>query len=144
MDLILNGLTYAYIGDAYYELFIRRYLVDEGLTSVGVLHKRAVTYTSSTAQAMIMTYLMETRLITSSEEDMFKHGRNQSGPGRKNVDAKTYHLATGFESLIGHLCLSDPARADEIIRLSITFIERGQTDGENGHQQHIQTDGRDQ
>ena len=135
--MTLNGLTYAYIGDSYYELFIRRYLVEKGLTAVGDLHKRAVTYTSSTAQARIMRHLIDTGLISSSEEDMFRHGRNQSGPGRKNVDAKTYHLATGFESLIGHLCLSEPDRADAVISLAITLIERGLTDGENEHQPSI-------
>jgi ribonuclease III family protein len=123
----LNGLTLAYIGDAYYELCIRNHLLNQKLTQVNRLHQQAVSYTSSVAQANIMNYLLESKQISEDEIDYFKKGRNQSGPGRKNVDAKTYHLATGFESLIGAMFLHNKNRADELIQVAIQYIERDES-----------------
>jgi ribonuclease-3 family protein len=127
----LNGLTLAYIGDSYYELSIRTYLVNHKLTKVNDLHKEAIKYTSGIAQAKIMNYLICVNLLTEDEIDLFKRGRNVSGNGRKNIDAKTYHLATGFEALIGSLYLNDKTRADEIIQISIDYIKKGDFDGKD-------------
>lgn len=119
----MNGLTYAYIGDAYYELRIRKYLIDRKMTRVNALHKRAIDFTSSVAQAKIIVHMIETEVIDQEEIARFKNGRNTSGPGRKNVDARTYHMATGFEALIGALYLENQARADELVDIAIRFIE---------------------
>ena len=53
MDVV-NGLTLAYLGDSYYELKVRTHLVDNKWTDVNDLHKKAITYTSGSAQANIM------------------------------------------------------------------------------------------
>ena len=128
----MNGLALAYIGDAYYELSIRKHLIEQKLTNVNDLHKKAIKFTSGHAQATIMTYFIEQVLISDDEMDLFKRGRNASGPGRKNIDAKTYHLATGFEALIGYLYMNHKERADEIIKLAISYIEKGDFNGKNG------------
>ena len=127
----MNGLTLAYIGDAYYELSIRKHLINLKLTHVNDLHQRAITYTSGQAQASIVTYLIEEQLISTDEIEIFKRGRNASGPGRKNIDAKTYHLATGFEALIGYQYIHNMDRADELIKKSIDYIEKGDFNGKN-------------
>ena len=131
MDVNLNGLTLAYIGDAYYELKVRMYLIDKKLTHVNDLHKQAIRFTSGLAQAKIMTYFIEQSLINEDEFYLFKRGRNASGPGRKNIDAKTYHLATGFEALIGSLYLNDINRANQLIEHALIHIEKGDFDGKN-------------
>jgi ribonuclease III family protein len=136
MDVNLNGLTLAYIGDGYYELKIRMYLIGLNMTNVNDLHKQAIRFTSGQSQAKIMNYLTQENLLTASETDLFKRGRNASGPGRKNIDAKTYHLATGFESLIGGLYLKDTKRADDLIALAITYIEKGDFNGKNGSEKN--------
>jgi ribonuclease III family protein len=125
MDVTLNGLTLAYIGDSYYELKIRMYLIEQKMTNVNDLHKQAIRFTSGLAQAKIMNYLNDQNLLSETEIDLFKRGRNVSGPGRKNIDAKTYHLATGFESLIGGLYLTSKERADQLIDLAIAYIVKG-------------------
>jgi len=125
MDVTLNGLTLAYIGDSYYELKIRMYLIEQKMTNVNELHQQAIRFTSGQAQAKIMTYFNEQNVLSETEIDLFKRGRNASGPGRKNMDAKTYHLATGFESLIGGLYLSNQERADQLINQAILFITKG-------------------
>jgi ribonuclease-3 family protein len=124
MDVV-NGLTLAYLGDSYYELKVRTHLVDNKWTDVNDLHKKAITYTSGSAQANIMAYFIDEKIITEDEYDIFKRGRNASGRGRGNIDAKTYAHATGFEALIGHLYLNHQERADELIIKAIQWIEKG-------------------
>jgi ribonuclease III family protein len=131
VDVILNGLTLAYIGDAYYELSVRTYLIQNKLTNVNDLHKKAIKFTSGTAQASIVIKMMEENIISEDEIETFKRGRNASGPGRKNMDAKTYHYATGFEALIGDLYLNNRKRADELIKLAILYIEKGDFNGKD-------------
>jgi len=127
----LNGLTLAYIGDAYYELQVRMHLIDKKLTNVNDLHKQAIRFTSGMSQAKIMNFFIDNQVINDNEIELFKRGRNASGPGRKNIDAKTYHLATGFEALIGYLYLNNLNRADELIKSGIQFIEEGDIYGKN-------------
>jgi ribonuclease-3 family protein len=104
---------------------IRKYLIELKLTDVNDLHKKAIQYTSAIAQAKIMSYFVDEHIITDDEYDVFKRGRNASGRGRKNTDAKTYTHATGFEALIGYLYLNHPHRADELIIKAIQVIEKG-------------------
>lgn len=127
----MNGLTLAYLGDAYYELSIRRYLIEQKMTKVNDLHKQAIKFTSGVAQAKIMTYFITQDFLTEDEMTLYKRGRNSSGPGRKNIDAKTYHDATGFESLIGGLYLDKLDRANELIWHAITYIEKGDFNGKD-------------
>lgn len=121
----MNGLALAYIGDAYYELEIRKHLINKGFTNVNILHNKAVKFTSGNAQATIVDYLINNNLITEDEFAIFKRGRNQSSSGRKNIDPKIYTYATGFESLIGYLYLNDKERLNEIVLKSIYIIENG-------------------
>ena len=127
----MNGLTLAYLGDAYYEFCIRKYLVDKKITHVNQLHKEAIKYTSGVAQAKIVEAMIEQHILSALEIETFKRGRNSSGPGRKNIDAKTYHLATGFEALIGECYLNNLARVHELIELAITYIEKGDFHGKD-------------
>lgn len=128
----MNGLTLAYIGDSYYELKIRLYLTQEvKLTKVDDLHKKAIKFTSSVAQRKVIEHFIKEDMLLSDEVDDFKRGRNMSGPGRRNVDAHTYHLATGFESMIGGLYLRDKKRCDELIHQAIQYIEKGDFHGES-------------
>lgn len=121
----MNGLTLAYLGDAYFELKIRNYLIGKGLTQVNELHREAIKYTSGVAQANLIEYLMDNNYLSEEEIKLFKRGRNASGQGRKNIDAKTYQSATGFEALIGGLSLENTKRANEIINLCISYVDGG-------------------
>jgi ribonuclease-3 family protein len=127
----LNGLTLAYIGDAYYELCIRKYLIDKKITHVNQLHKTAIKYTQGESQSKIVMAFIKNDELDEDELSLYKRGRNASGPGRKNTDAKTYHQATGFESLIGGLYLENKDRCDALIIKAIKLIESGDLDGKN-------------
>ena len=68
----MNGLTLAYLGDAYYELFVRKHFINLGYTNVGILHKMASKCTSGVSQAFAMVNLLETNFLTEDEIDAFK------------------------------------------------------------------------
>jgi len=122
----VNGLTLAYLGDAYYEFKIREHLLQKGLTKVNQLHHEAVKFTSGVAQAKLITYLRGNDELSNDEENLYKRGRNAGGKGGKNIDAKTYQQATGFEAVIGGLFLDQKERADQIIVRCINLVERGE------------------
>lgn len=117
-----NGLTLAYIGDAIYELKIRKYLLTQNYTKVNDLHKHAIKYTSAISQAQIIDYLMPN--LTEEEIEYYKRGRNTGGTHKpKNASLNDYRKATGFEALIGYLYLiKNLDRMEELIDKSINFI----------------------
>lgn len=103
----LNGLALAYVGDAIYEIYIRDYLVSLGQTKPNVLHRMATHYVSAKAQASLMQAMLAGEMLTEEEEVMYKRGRNaKSHTFAKNADVTTYRVATGFESLMGYLHLT--------------------------------------
>ncbi len=126
----MNGLSLAFLGDAYYELMIRKYLLNQGITKVDLLHKAKVKYSSSVAQAKIMNYFLKEEILNEAEMDAFKLGRNAAHFGRKNIDIVTYQQATGFESLIGYLSQNDEVRCNTLIDKGIEFIKLGEAHGE--------------
>ncbi len=122
--ILYNGLTLAYVGDAYYEMWIRDYVIKQGFTLVNDLHNQAIRYTQSTAQALAAMRLYD-EFYTEEEQRIFKRGRNQSASHKpKNADVQTYNKSTGFEAVIGYLYLSkDLKRIDEIIKFAVRVIE---------------------
>ena len=87
MDIkLLNGLSLAYIGDAYYELLIRNHFVLKGLTKVNDLHKNVIKYTSGLAQSKFIHYFLENNILNEEEINIFKRGRNSHvHTSRKNT-----------------------------------------------------------
>jgi len=113
----LNGLALAYVGDAVYEVYIRDYLVAQGQTRPNQLHHMATHYVSAKAQAALIQKMLDEEILTEEEHDFYRRGRNsKSHTGAKNSDVTTYRIATGFESLIGYLHLTQQKeRLDELI-----------------------------
>lgn len=96
----LNALALAYIGDAVYELWVRRHLLDSGGEKVQAMHKQAVGYVRASAQARILHALMPA--LSSEEQQVVMRGRNSKGSYPRNVDVITYRHATAFEALVGY------------------------------------------
>lgn len=122
----LSGLALAYMGDSAYEVFIRQYLIEKGITKPSVLHKRATKYVSAKAQASIMQYLLDNNKLSEEEVLIYKRGRNsKSYTSAKNADIITYRVATGFETLVGYLYLSEQInRLNHLFKLCIDFVEK--------------------
>jgi ribonuclease-3 family protein len=118
---LLNGLSLAYIGDAVYELIIRKYVINLGTTNVNNLHKKVTGYTSGISQSKAMHYFLNNNLLSEEEINVFKRGRNSHiHTKRKNMELKDYLDATGFEALIGYLYLSNQNdRINELVDIII-------------------------
>ena len=116
---LMNGADYAYIGDACYELYIRNYVLNKGITKLLDLHKESVKYVSRTAQCKIIKALMPE--LSEQEIDVFKRGRNYKD---KKADVE-YIQASGFEAVIGYLFLKKMnERLEYIISRAIEIIEK--------------------
>ncbi|VEU82927.1 Mini-ribonuclease 3 [Acholeplasma hippikon] len=122
----MNGLSLAYLGDAYYELAVRRYLLSQGITKIDQLHKQKVKFSSNASQMKAINYFLKENILTEDEMDAFKKGRNGAHFGRKNIDIVTYQQATGFESLIGYLSIHNEERCKELIAKAIDYIRLGE------------------
>ncbi len=91
------------MGDAVYSLLVREKLCEINRPS-GKLHSLSVGFVSAAAQEAAFR-IIEPHL-TEEETAVFKRGRNRhSGSLPKNADSKTYHIATGVETLFGWLYL---------------------------------------
>ncbi|MDN6194898.1 MAG: Mini-ribonuclease 3 [Atopostipes suicloacalis] len=122
---LLNGLALAYIGDAIYELEVRRYLLEIGETKPQHLHRLATEYVSARGQAKIIKYFQEENLLSEEEYGYFKRGRNSKiNTKAKNTDIHRYLQSTGYEALMGYLYLTkQEERLNDLIRKSIQYID---------------------
>ncbi len=113
--MMLSPLQLAYIGDAVYELLVRTYLMERGL-SVGQLHRLTTKYVKAKAQSNIIHAIEED--LTEKEKTIVKRGRNsKTNTTPKNADMIDYKYATGFEALIGYLYLrEDDERLSELFQ----------------------------
>ena len=111
---LMSPLTWAYIGDAVYELFIRNKLINETNLKPHKLHIEAIKYVKAKSQAKKLNEIYET--LTDEEKDVVRRGRNtQNHHLPKNSNVQEYMYATAFEALIGYLYLTKQnARLREI------------------------------
>jgi ribonuclease III family protein len=102
----LNGTTFAYMGDAVMEQFVREHLIRNGQVKPNKLHVSATKFVSAKAQAGMVVQLLEENFFTEEEVAVIKRGRNANqGTVPKNTDVQTYRHATSFEAIIGYLYL---------------------------------------
>ncbi len=122
--LQIKPLVQAYIGDCIYEVYIREYLIAHPYKNVHDLHKKATLFVKAKAQAEIVTILQDE--LTPKELDIVRRGRNaHPHTVPKNADIGQYHMATGFEALIGFLHLSNQQeRLETLLQRSVEIGER--------------------
>ena len=105
-----SGAALAYLGDAWYSLYVRRRLIDAGIEKPGRMNELALTFVTAKKQAERVRRILP--LLTEAEAGVFRRAANASHPHRpKGATAADYRYATGFEALIGMLCyLKDEER----------------------------------
>ena len=115
----LNPLTWAYIGDAVYELFVRENLIRNHNLKPHKLHVEAVKKVKAQAQAEIL-YSIEDKL-TDEEKEIVRRTRNTKNHHLpKNSNVTDYMYATAFEGLIGYLYLTgQKERVETILKYCI-------------------------
>ena len=123
---LLNGANLSYIGDAYYELEIRKYLIGKNITKNKELRKISIEFVSASAHAYIFENIKDE--FTEEEMNVFTRGRNASTTGhRKNVDRKEHAVSSGYEAVLGYLYLKeDFMRLEYLLKKSIEIVENKQ------------------
>ena len=115
----LSPLTWAYVGDCVYELYIRTKFVNETRLKPHELHIKAISYVKAKAQAEMLQNIYEN--LSDEEKDIVRRGRNAENHHLpKNANVQEYMYSTAFEALIGYLYLcKKEQRVKEIIELAL-------------------------
>ena len=97
-----SGAALAYLGDAWYSLYVRRRLIEAGIEKAGELNEAALSFVTAKKQAERMRRILP--LLSEDEAGVFRRAANASHPHRpKGATAADYRYATGFEALLGML-----------------------------------------
>lgn len=118
---LLSPLTWAYVGDAVYELYVRTNLVNKTKLKPHKLHIESIKYVKAQAQADILKEIMDK--LTDDEKEIVRRARNAENHHLpKNAEPEDYMYSTAFEGLIGYLylCKKDE-RLKEILEMSVKF-----------------------
>lgn len=118
---MMSPLTWAYVGDSVYEMYIRTYLVNTTNLNSHKMHVKSIKYVKAGAQYQILKKLT----LTEEEKDIVRRGRNtQNHHIPKNASLEEYTYSTGFEALVGYLYLNNKdQRLEEILKESIKIAE---------------------
>lgn len=114
---MLSPLTWAYVGDSVYELYIRTNLVNNTKLKPHKLHIESIKYVKAKAQAEILKRIEKS--LTDEEKDIVRRARNAENHHLpKNADPADYMYSTAFEGLIGFLYLTKKdERLKEILKM---------------------------
>lgn len=115
----LSPLTWAYVGDGVYELFIRTHLINTTRMKPHMLHIEAIKYVKADAQVKMLSKIQD--ILTEDERDIVRRGRNAENHHLpKNSTVEEYSYSTAFEALIGYLYLTkQDGRLKEILNMLI-------------------------
>lgn len=121
----LSPVALAFIGDAVFELLVRRELLAGGTMPAGKLHARATQRVKATAQARAYDALAP--LLTDAELDILRRGRNANTTRvPRSCSAEDYRKATALEALFGYLYLEgETARVLELYGAADAAISEG-------------------
>ncbi|MBR2704518.1 MAG: Mini-ribonuclease 3 [Clostridia bacterium] len=116
---MLSPLTWAYVGDCIFELYIRTNLVNKSKLKPHKLHIETIKYVKAKAQADFLKAIEDK--LTERELDIVRRARNtQNHHLPKNADPADYMYATAFEGLVGFLYLT---KQDERLKEIFEMVE---------------------
>jgi len=102
---VVSPLAMAYLGDAVFELCVRRHIIENYNLTVNKMNEYAQTLVNAASQAEM--YHKVLNILTADEAAIIKRGRNaKANTIPKNADMSSYRHATGLEALFGYLYLA--------------------------------------
>ena len=115
----------AFVGDAVYELMVRRHISLTHDCPASRLHTLSVSFVRAEAQQA--AYRLIEPVLSEEEKDAFRRGRNANKvTASKHADAASYRAATGLEALFGYLYLTgDTGRIEELFGIIAGAAESG-------------------
>ena len=125
----IPALNLAYVGDTVYDLYVRAYLIHTHPETVHALHLLSARMVCAQGQARAF-FALEGEL-TQEELSVYRRGRNaHSGTVPKNANVADYRVATGLETLLGHLwVLGREERIDQLMAVAIRVNEEAGKEG---------------
>nr|WP_196600292.1 ribonuclease III domain-containing protein [Pectinatus frisingensis] len=117
----LSPLILAYIGDAYFHLFVRTRMLFFEQNKVRVLNDFSAKIVSAVYQAE--AYRQIEKQLTESEKNLFHRAYSAKSHAPRAASVADYHTSTGFEAVLGYLYLTgNKIRLQEICEKSFQSI----------------------
>ena len=117
-----SPLVLAYLGDGIIELAVREKLVKSGNIPPEKLHSKSLLFVTASKQSAALENIL--LILTETETEIFKRGRNAKSRVPKSASAIEYRRATGMECLFGYLYLSDKTdRIKELFDIAFGNVE---------------------
>ena len=109
----MNPLVLAYIGDAYFSLYVRTRMVAYEKNKMQALHAVDAKIVSASMQAVACRTIEED--LTDTEREVLRRGRNAKSQVPKSATVGEYRASTAFEAILGYWYLKgDMTRLDEM------------------------------
>lgn len=96
----MNPLVLAYIGDAYFSLYIRTRMIAYEKNKMQALHVVDAKIVSASMQAIACQMIEEE--LTDTEREVLRRGRNAKSQVPKSATVGEYRASTAFEAILGY------------------------------------------
>ena len=118
---MMSPLTWAYVGDSVYEMYVRTYLSNNTNLNPHKMHVLSIKYVKASSQAEILKKLD----LSEEEKEIVRRGRNTENHHLpKHASQEEYMYSTAFEALIGYLYLTKQnTRLEEILKNCIDLVD---------------------
>lgn len=120
----INTTALAYLGDAVYEVAVRKFIMETGQYNADRLHQIVIRFVRAEGQAAAMKRLMPE--LSEEEQNLVRRARNRKITSKpRHAHPVTYKLATAFEAFVGYLYLmEEQERLNWFIDRAITIINQ--------------------
>ena len=120
---LINGSDLAYLGDAYYELWMRTYFLSLGITKPSELNKKVRICVEASTHAFIVDNILDS--LKEDERDAYTRGRNYHYRHKaKNASVSDYVKSSGLEAVVGYLYLNNKnERLNELMNQIMEIIK---------------------
>mgnify|MGYP000850018426 FL=1 len=119
----VHPLVLAYVGDAYFHLYVRMRLLSYEQAKVQALHSFSAQIVSASWQAR--AYRGIASMLTEEEQTIYRRARNTKSHAPRSASVADYHASTGFEALLGSLYIrQETQRLEEITEAAFQIIAK--------------------
>ncbi|MGQ9836660.1 MAG: ribonuclease III domain-containing protein [Cyanobacteriota bacterium] len=116
----LSPSALAYLGDAIYELHVRRQQLFPP-DRLERYHQQVVGRVRGSAQAKLLLALLPH--LSPEEQEVVRWGRNGCGRPPRHLPLADYQNASALETILGYLYLTDLERLRQILDLTDVLVE---------------------
>ena len=119
----VHPLVLAYVGDAYFHLYVRMRLLSYEQAKVQILDTFSAQIVSAVWQAK--AYRGIEPILTEEERAIYRRARNTKSHAPRSATVAEYHASTGFEALLGSLYMrGETERLEEISEAAFQIIAK--------------------